>query len=171
MTAYYTIKTAFFNRKAATLLMATIPLMAISLLPAASATAATKVTALTLNDIQKMNAKCMEHARKANYDVAIAIYDQGGVLLSFTQADGSSPARGEVARWKGLSSAYYRVATGKTAEWNVPTAPKIATIKGGLPIFSTDGNPLGGIGVSGAPSEFDEECAALATQAVAGLRN
>lgn len=136
----------------------------------ATANAETGVSALQLNHINKMNARCMEHANKANHDIAIAIYDQGGVLLSFLQSDGASPAAGEVARWKGLSSAFYRVATATTAEWGVPTAPKIATIRGGLPILSTDGKPLGGIGVSGAPPEFDEECAALATQAV-GLRN
>lgn len=129
-----------------------------------------KVSALQLNHIQKMNSKCLEHAGKSKYDISIAIYDQGGILLSFVQTDGAAPGVGEVARWKGTSSAFYRTATAKTAEWNIPNAPKIATIQGGLPIFSQDGKPLGGIGVSGAPAEFDEECAALATQA-AGLRN
>lgn len=128
------------------------------------------ISALQLSHIRKMNAKCLDHARKSKQDVAIAIYDQGGILLSFTQTDGAAPTVGEVARWKGISASYYRTATAKTAEWGVPNAPKIATIQGGLPIFSADGKPLGGIGVSGAPSEFDEECAALATQA-AGLRN
>ena len=109
-----------------------------------------------------MNARCIEHAQKANHDIAIAIYDQSGLLLSFTQLDGTAPAVGAVARWKALSSAYYRVPTATTAEWGIPNAPKIATIQGGLPILSPDGNPLGGIGVSGASSEFDEECAAVA---------
>ena len=137
---------------------------------AASANADNNVSALQLNHIQKMNAKCLEHARKSKYDVAIAVYDQGGILLSFVQTDGAAPAVGEVARWKGISSAFYRTATGKTADWGIPNAPKIATVQGGLPIFSRDGKPLGSIGVSGAPAEFDEECAAQATQA-AGLRN
>ncbi len=145
-----------------------IALVATALL--APAYAETDVTALQLNHINKMNARCIEHAQKANHDIAIAIYDQSGLLLSFTQLDGTAPAVGAVARWKALSSAYYRVPTATTAEWGIPNAPKIATIQGGLPILSPDGNPLGGIGVSGASSEFDEECAALATQA-AGLRN
>lgn len=137
---------------------------------AAGAHADNKVSALQLSHIQKMNANCLEHARKSNYDVSIAIYDQGGILLSFIQTDGAAPGVGEVARWKGISSAFYRTATAETAKWNVPDAPKIANIRGGLPIFSQDGKPLGAIGVSGAPAEFDEECAAQATQAV-GLRN
>jgi glc operon protein GlcG len=129
-----------------------------------------EVGTLQLDHILKMNAKCLEHARKSNYYVSIAIYDQGGILLSFIQSDNTAPGVGEVARWKGTSSAFYRVATAETAKWNVPNAPKMATIQGGLPLFSSDGKPLGGIGVSGAPAEFDEECAAQATQA-AGLRN
>lgn len=147
-----------------------ISLVAAALLAVTSANADAKVSALQLSHIQKMNTKCLEHAHKANYEVAIAIYNQSGILLSFVQTDGAAPGVGEVARWKGTSSAFYRVATAKTAEWNVPNAPKIATIRGGLPIFSADGKALGGIGVSGAPSEFDEECAAEATLA-AGLRN
>lgn len=129
----------------------------------------TKISVLQLNHLQKMNAACLEHARKEKKEISIAIYDQGGILLSFIQTDGAAPAVGEVARWKGTSSAYYRVPTAITAAWGIPNAPKIATIQGGLPIFSTDGNPLGGIGVSGATTEFDEECAALAIKA-AGLR-
>lgn len=136
----------------------------------ANADTDTKVSALEFDHINQMNARCLKHAEEVGHNVAIAIYDQGGVLLSFLKTDGASPAAGEVARWKGLSAAYYRVSTATTAEWNVPTAPKIATIQGGLPITSTDGKPLGGIGVSGAPPEIDEECSALATQAV-GLRN
>ena len=151
--------------------LATVSLLAAAFpFATANADTDTKISALQLSHIQKMNTKCLEHARKAKQDVSVAIYAQGGILLSFTQTDGAAPAVGEVARWKGISAAFYRVATAKTAEWGIPNAPKIATIQGGLPVFSQDGKPLGGIGVSGAPAEFDEECAALATQA-AGLRN
>lgn len=143
---------------------------AAALLATINVNANTNVSALQLSHIQKMNARCLEHAREAKHEIAIAIYDQSGILLSYMQTDDASPGAGEVARWKGLSSAFYRTATAKTAEWNVPNAPKIATIQGGLPIFSADGKPLGGIGISGAPAEFDEQCAALATQA-AGMRN
>lgn len=149
----------------------TVAAMTATLTPlAVAANGDTKVSALQLSHMQKMNAKCLDHARKSKHEVAIAIYDQGGILLSFIQTDGAAPAVGEVARWKGISAAYYRTATAATAGWGIPNAPKIATVQGGLPIFSSDGAPLGGIGVSGAPAEFDEECAALATQA-AGLRN
>lgn len=128
--------------------------------------AETKASALDYETVNKINATCLEQARKANYKVAIAIYDQGGVLLSFIRMDGAPTAVGEVARWKGLSAAIYQTKTSQTAKWNVPTAPKIATAQGGVPVFTKDGKALGGIGVSGAPPEFDESCGAAAAQSI-----
>ncbi len=165
------MKTKISGRLAVVAMVANVVAMIATLAPfSVAANTETKVSALQLSHIQKMNAKCLDHARNSKQDVAIAIYDQGGILLSFTQTDGAAPAVGEIARWKGISAAYYRTATVKTAEWGIPNAPKIATVQGGLPLFSSDGLSLGGIGVSGAPPEFDEECATLATQA-ARLRN
>lgn len=126
---------------------------------------------LNLKTISKMNATCLAEAKKENYDVAIAIFNQDGTLLSFTQTDGAAPATGEVARWKGLSAAHYRASTAETAKWNVPTAPNIATIQGGVAIFSKQGAALGSIAVSGAPPAFDERCGISATKAVGLVNN
>lgn len=128
--------------------------------------AATKSPTLNLNTINKMTAKCMQEARKAKHDIAIAIFNDSGVLLSFVKADEASSAAGAVARWKGRSAALYQTSTAETANWNVPTAPSIATVQGGVPIFTAKGTPIGGIGVSGGPPPFDEHCGALAIQSV-----
>jgi uncharacterized protein GlcG (DUF336 family) len=40
-------------------------------------------------------------------------------------------------------------------------------VRGGLPIVTGSGKPLGGIGVSGAPAEVDEKCAQAGIDAVA----
>ncbi|SMF65878.1 Uncharacterized conserved protein GlcG, DUF336 family [Alteromonadaceae bacterium Bs31] len=125
-------------------------------------------TVLDTAVLKKMNSECLKAASKKGHTVAIAIFNDNGVLLSFNYG-GASPAAGEVARWKGLSAAMYRVSTLETAKWNVPTAPKISTAQGGVPLFSEDGSAVGGIGVSGAPPQFDQDCGALAAQAV-GLR-
>lgn len=103
--------------------------------------ASEEASELNYQTIQKMNSTCLALARKERYDVAIAIYDQGGVLVSFTQSDGAAPATGEVARWKGLSASYYRTATAETGKWNVPNAPKIATIRGGYLFFRASVSP------------------------------
>ncbi len=108
------------------------------------------------------------HARKANYGIAVAVYDQGGQLLSFAN-HGASPASGEIAQWKGRSAAVYRHATRDTAAWNMAAAPMISTAEGGVPLFTREGASLGGVGVSGAPSSFDAECGTRAAEA-SGLR-
>jgi len=108
---------------------------------------------------------CLDYARRAGYQVAVAVFDDGGNLASFSNA--SSPASGAVAQWKGRSAALYRVSTRQAADWNVPHAPMIATAEGGMPLF-VDDVAVGGVGVSGAPSAFDAQCGTHAAEA-AGL--
>jgi len=112
--------------------------------------------------------RCIARAREAGHPVAVAVFDQSGELLSFARGD-ASPAAAEVARWKGRSAAVFRRSTLETGDWNLPTVPMIATIEGGVPLFTTDGVPVGGVGVSGAASEFDAACGTLGAEAV-GLR-
>lgn len=112
--------------------------------------------------------RCMAHAREAGHPVAVAVFDQAGELLSFARGD-ASPAAAEVARWKGRSAAVFRRSTLETGDWNLPTVPMIATIEGGVPLFTADGVAVGGVGVSGAPSEFDAACGTRGAEAV-GLR-
>lgn len=106
---------------------------------------------------------CIAYAQENKLTMAIAVYDAGGTLISFAKMDGTSSATGNVAQWKGLSAAKYQFATSQTASWNVPTAPDIATAAGGLPIKTKDGF-IGGVGVSGAASSVDVQCA------IAGLK-
>ena len=111
---------------------------------------------------------CLSHAEENGQTVAVSVFDQGGNLVTFARLDGTSLAAQEISQWKGKSAAMYRRSTLETREWNAPEAPGIATFQGGLAIFSQDGAPLGGVGVSGAPSAFDEACAAVGLEA-AGL--
>lgn len=111
-----------------------------------------------------MRKHCLAHARKTGYAVAVAVFDHGGELISFAN-DGASPSSSALAKWKGRSAAIYRHSTAQTATWNVPTAPSISTVEGGVPLFTREGIGIGGIGVSGAPSTFDAECATRAAEA------
>jgi glc operon protein GlcG len=110
---------------------------------------------------------CLANAKQAGHAVAVAVFDDGGDLVSYSN-HGASPAAAAVAQWKGRSAAIYRRSTRETASWNVPTAPMIAAMEGGMPLFAPDGTAIGGIGVSGASSEFDAECGSQAA-AAAGL--
>ncbi len=110
---------------------------------------------------------CLANAGQAGHSVAVAVFDDGGDLVSFSN-HGASPAAAAVAQWKGRSAAVYRRSSRETASWNTPTAPMIATMEGGIPLFARDGTAIGGVGVSGASSEFDAECGTRAAEA-AGL--
>lgn len=111
---------------------------------------------------------CLARAASAGFPVAVAVFDHGGDLVSFGRHDGATPATGAVAQWKGRSAAVYLNPSAATGTWNMPTAPMIATIEGGVPLFTRQGTGIGGVGVSGAAPEFDAECGTLAAQA-AGL--
>jgi glc operon protein GlcG len=107
---------------------------------------------------------CLANAAQAGEAVAVAVFDDGGDLMSYSN-HGASPAAAAVAQWKGRSAAVYRRSTRETATWNAPTAPMIATMEGGVPLFARDGTAIGGVGVSGASSEFDAACGTRAAEA------
>lgn len=123
---------------------------------------------LNFETAQTITDHCMDQARDGGAAVAVAVYDQGGVLVVFARMDGVSPGFSEVARWKGRSAAVYLTSTAEKARWNAPTAPMLSTVEGGVPLFEEDGTGLGGVGVSGASSAFDAECGAEGA-AAAGL--
>ena len=104
-------------------------------------------------------------ARKLN--VAIAVHDESGRLVTFARMDGASTAVSDIAIWKSRSAATYRYASAETAKWNNPDFPGIATAGGGVPIFTVDGQALGAIGVSGASTDDDIACAEAGIRAAA----
>ena len=149
--------------------MRTPGLMAAAMLLASfTANAQTPEPTLDFSSAATIREACLAHAQEHGEAVAVSVYDQAGMLVTYARLDGTLPAAADIALWKGKSAAMYRRPTAETGEWDAPEAPHIATFMGGLPIFSEDGAPLGGVGVSGAPSEFDEACSATGI-AAAGL--
>lgn len=111
---------------------------------------------------------CIAWAAGRELEVAVAVFDERGTLMAFALMDGAASAVGDYAQWKGRSAATIHVASAETAEWG-RGPPGLATWEGGLPVFSAEGAPLGGVGVSGAESAEDVACA-KAGIAAAGLR-
>lgn len=110
---------------------------------------------------------CLAWAGERGMTIAVAVFDESGKLLAFAHMDGASSAVGEIAQWKGRSAATIHFPTSETANWgNGPDG--VATWEGGIPIFSTEGVALGGVGVSGAESADDVACG-KAGIAAAGL--
>ena len=116
---------------------------------------------LTLEDCRRITAAAEAEAKKNNWNVTIAILDDGGHVLLLTRMDGASPVTSEIAVMKGRSAAISRrstkvaedrIAGGRVALLKMPTLP----VQGGLPIVH-QGECVGGIGVSGVQSHEDEQ--------------
>ncbi len=123
---------------------------------------------LNYHTAKKIMEGCIAYADSNKLNTAVAIYNTDGQLILFAKMDGTSIGSAKVAQWKGLSAATYQFSTEETAKWNVPAAPGIATVPGGLVIKTQEGYIVGGIGVSGAASSVDVKCAEAGLKA-AGL--
>jgi glc operon protein GlcG len=119
---------------------------------------------LTLEDCKKISAGAEAEAGKNNWNVCIAILDDGGHLLHLARMDGASPANSRIAIEKGRTAAESRRSTAmweeriKNGRNAMLGMPGITPVQGGLPIV-VDGVCIGGVGVSGVQSHEDEQIA------------
>ena len=126
---------------------------------------------LTLDDCRKISAAAEAEAKKNNWNVCIAILDDGGHLLHLIRMDGASPANARIAVEKGRTAAESRRST---AAWQerirtrpeLLRMPEITPVQGGLPIM-VEGGCVGGVGVSGVQSHEDEQIAKAGIDALA----
>ena len=118
---------------------------------------------LTLEDCRKIGAAALAEARKNNWNVVVAILDDGGHLRWLEAMDGTSPFNSQVAVEKGRSAAVSRrstkawedrVAEGRTVMLEMPVLP----VQGGVPMMA-EGQCVGAVGVSGVQSHEDEQIA------------
>lgn len=126
---------------------------------------------LTDEDIVKMADAAVAHAHANQWNVTIAIVDDGGHLLWLRRLDGASPGTAEMAASKARTAALGRresklyedvIRQGRTA---FLSAPLTAMLEGGVPIV-VEGDVIGAIGVSGVKSDQD---AAVARAGIAAL--
>ena len=119
---------------------------------------------LTLEDCKKISAASEAEAKKNNWNVCIAILDDGGHLLHLARMDGATPANSRIAIEKGRTAAESRRSTAmweeriKDGRNAMLKMPGITPVQGGLPIV-VDGTCIGGVGVSGVQSHEDEQIA------------
>ncbi len=138
---------------------------------------------LTLDLAKKIADGCEAHfAKQTDWrTLNIAIVDDGGNLKLFRRMDNSFLISIDIALLKaGTSSGLPfssrlvgEIAYGKDGQpGRVPglaEVPGLAAFPGGLPIITSDGQHIGGIGVSGATGDQDEECAQAGLDAVKGM--
>lgn len=121
---------------------------------------------LTQETALKIQNAAVAYAVDNDLKVAISVFNVHAQLICFIRMDGTSVGVSELARWKGLSAASYQRFTSDTAKWNIETAPNIAIAEGGVPMFTKEGYPLGGVGVSGVASADDVKIAEAGIKAV-----
>lgn len=118
---------------------------------------------LTLADVRKILVAARAEAEKNGWAVTIAVVDEGGALIALERADGAFPQSAELAFGKARTAAALRLPT-KAMEDMVKDRPGLLTfpgqvrVQGGLPIKS-GADCVGAVGVSGAASPQDEQCA------------
>jgi uncharacterized protein GlcG (DUF336 family) len=125
---------------------------------------------LTLEDCKKISAAAEAEAKKNNWNVCIAILDDGGHLLHLARMDGATPANARIAVAKGRTAAETRRSTGSWQERiakrpEMLGMPEVTPVQGGLPIV-VEGTCVGGVGVSGVQSHEDEQIAAAGIKAL-----
>ena len=136
-------------------------------------------------DVAKQMADTCEAMRaEENWNpINIAIVDSGADLVLFRRQDGAFLGSIDIAIRKATSSAMIPRSTRKVGELayaedgTLGPRPGVATVDflvpfaGGLPIRTETGHLIGAIGISGASSDQDEECAQAAIDSVKHLLN
>ena len=122
-------------------------------------------------------AAAARHAEAAGLAVNIAVADAGGNLAAFLRMPGAFLHSIDIAIDKAYTAAGFGLATSKwtaalendspAVRQGIPARPRMVAFGGGLPLRH-EGKVIGGIGVSGASEQQDEECA-LAGLAAIGL--
>ena len=133
---------------------------------------------LTLEIAKKMAEICEKPAVDSKWrPIVIAIYDSGGNLKLLHRQDNSYLMSLQIAKLKASSSAGLPMTTrqigdlaykNKERGHGIEHVPGVVIFPGGVPIITKSGAHLGGIGVSGATADQDEECAKLALSQTIG---
>lgn len=115
--------------------------------------------ALTLDAAKQMMAAAEAHAKKNNWNVCIAILDDGGHLVAFQRMDNVQIGSVDVAIAKAESAIRFKRST-KVFEDAVANRAGLLRLTGAMPVegglpIEVDGQVIGSIGVSGVASNQD----------------
>ena len=118
---------------------------------------------LTLEAAQKIATASLVEARANNWNVIIAVVDEGGHLITLNRMETAQYGSIDVAIGKAKTAAAFRRPT-KVLEDVAKIRPTLSTIanayllEGGVPIIY-NGQVIGAVGVSGATSQQDAQVA------------
>lgn len=150
---------------------------------ASQALALEKKSTLNIETAKVMANACFAHQSEKKYaPINVVIVDDGGNIILVNRQDGACKACGAIATNKARTAALFdnttrnfeKLSYGEAKDGNGAELPGIALVPGlvafpgGLPIHA-GGVPIGGIGVSGASGDEDEQCAFAAIEAAKGM--
>ena len=125
--------------------------------------------ALTLIQSQTVIAQAHAHAQAKGWRVTVAVVDEGGLLQALGRMDGAPPISAQIAESKAVGCALWlregdslqQVQADRPAFFDaVNRLVRLPIMPGlGSALIKVDGRVQGAIGVSGAASDQDLECA------------
>ncbi|MGE0704256.1 MAG: heme-binding protein [Vicinamibacterales bacterium] len=122
---------------------------------------------ISLSDAEKVLQAAQKQAASMGINVSIAVVDPRGDLVALARMDGARYFTADIARGKAMASASFGAPSGAFAEHagspifkaiNDSNLGRMVFHQGGVPILQ-GGTLSGGVGVSGASSQQDEEVA------------
>lgn len=119
---------------------------------------------LTLDAAKKIASGAEAEARKNNWNVVIAVVDDGGHLMYLQRIDGTQTGSIDVAIGKARTSAAFKRPTkvfdelAKTRPSITSISPNAVLLEGGVPVV-VGGQMVGAVGVSGVTSQQDAQIA------------
>jgi glc operon protein GlcG len=128
---------------------------------------------ISLEHAKKVAAPALAEALKHNLSIVVAVVDTSGNLVYYEKMDNTLLGSANVAIAKARSSAAFKrptkafedlLATGGTG-LRVLRLPGALPLEGGIPLL-LDGKIIGAIGVSGATSAQDTQCAKAGADAL-----
>jgi uncharacterized protein GlcG (DUF336 family) len=126
---------------------------------------------LSIEAAEKMALACDKFGRDKGWKLNIAVLDEGGGLLYFRRDPGSYRGSVDISINKAWTATQFGFPTrlfGDTiikAANGIQYTPRLIIFPGGLPVKAGE-VLIGGVGVSGATGDQDEECAQVALDAV-----
>jgi uncharacterized protein GlcG (DUF336 family) len=123
---------------------------------------------------KQIGAAAEKHARENQWNVCIAIVDDGGHLIYFQRMDGTQTGSVLVSQRKAQTAISFKrpsktfeegVASGRNALLGLPGA---VPLEGGIPL-TVDGQMIGAIGVSGVTAQQDGMIAQAGVDALTGI--
>ncbi|WP_044871374.1 heme-binding protein [Pseudomonas sp. LFM046] len=127
---------------------------------------------LSQSDVTRILAAARAEAQSHQWNVAIAVVDDGGHPLALERLDGCAPIGAYIAIEKARTSALGRreskgyedmVNGGRNA---FLSAPLLTSLEGGVPVL-VDGQVVGAVGVSGVKADQDAQIARAGAQCLA----